>query len=46
MQIISPMKKTLRKVFAAPHFDAGRQSAAIPIRHMKFGGYSNPAYEI
>lgn len=36
MQIISPMKKTLCKVFVAPHFDAGRQSAAIPIRHMKF----------
>lgn len=36
MQIISPMKKILGKMLAGPHFDAGRQPAAIPIRHMKF----------
>lgn len=36
MQIISPMKKILSKMLAGPHFDAGRQPAAIPIRHMKF----------
>ena len=36
MQIISPIKKAFSSVLAGPVFNAAKQSAIIPIRHMKF----------
>ncbi|RKG47102.1 metal-dependent hydrolase [Acinetobacter cumulans] len=36
MQMISPIKKALSKVFTTPIFDENSQSNVVPIRHMKF----------
>ncbi len=36
MSAFQPIKKTLARVFSSPVFDATKQSAVVPIRHMKF----------
>ncbi|WP_180063460.1 metal-dependent hydrolase [Acinetobacter sp. YH16042] len=36
MSAFQPIKKTLARVFAGPVFDPTKQSAVVPIRHMKF----------
>ena len=36
MSAFQPIKKTLARVFSGPAFDAAKQSAVVPIRHMKF----------
>ena len=36
MRIALPLKGKASQIFAGPVFDAEKQSAIIPIRHMKF----------
>ena len=46
MRIALPLKGKASQIFAGPVFDAEKQSAIIPIRHMKFDVNREKTYKI